>query len=442
MRSLLIALVLLVFSGYAGIVSAQPVYLLEASVDNPAPYVGQPVIYTVRLYQQREAENVRFQPPAFAGFGQSADEFVSQTSTTRNGQMYRVTEQQRVLYPSQTGQQTIAPFQVQIPETPFQPGADLATDALMLDVQPLPPGAPPDFTSAIGQYDMQASAERSVSGVGQALLFQVQVSGSGNLEQVNAPDVDFPPGVDVFRESPVFVRESVNLARKVFRWSLVVRDPGTLTIPSVRFTFFNPQTAAYTTRRTAPVSVQIPVEESARVTVTVQPVSETAATPDTPDMSPVSETLPETQVLFNLLPGVLVILLLLAGGVLTFRWMRRETRSDPPRRTPKKSPEKISLRDAQNRLRQAAQMPPKDAHQQIEQLLLDYLSAQTGHPVTQETVQQATVHLPDKLQRYLIACLNDAGRRRYAPVDKQDVRQLVRRVNRVLQAVARVSDEP
>lgn len=438
MRSLWIALGLVLFAGYGGLVSAQPDYILEASVDNATPYVGQPVIYTVRLYQQREAENVRFQPPAFSGFGQSLDDFVTQNRTSRNGQMYRVTEQQRVLYPAQTGQQTIAPFQVRIPETPFQPGADLATDSISLTVQPLPADAPADFSNAIGQYDVQASTDKTVSGVGQVILFRVQVSGSGNLEQVNAPDVAFPAGVDVFRESPVFVREAVNLATKSFRWSLVPRDPGTLTVASVQFTFFNPQTATYTTRRTAPVSVQITAEESAAVTVTPRAVSEPVATSGAPVTASEPNTSPDAQTVLNLWPVLLVSGLLLAGCVMILRWMFRETRSDPPRRTPDKPSRKISLRDVQVQLKQAAQMPPKDAHQQIEQLLLDYLSTRTGQPVTRETVEQATAHLPQRLQRYLIACLNDAGSRRYAPVDKQDVQQLVHRVNRVIQAMERL----
>lgn len=433
MRSVLITWMILCC---VTITAAQPPYLLEASVDTTTPYVGQPVIYTLRLYQQQEAGDIRFLPPPFAGFGQSSDEFVTQTGTSRNNQTYRVTEQQYILYSSAPGEQTIAPFRVMIPETPFQPGAELQTSPVTLNIQPLPADAPANFTNAVGQYDIQSSVDPERDRTGNLITFRLSVTGSGNLEQVNAPDVNFPPELDVFSEQPQFNRESITLATKEFRWSLVAEQPGSITIPSVSFTFFNPQTAAYTTRRTAPVSITI-TGSTNNTPSTVTPTPQTTVTPSaTTADTPAENTLPQQSAdrTFSrffpvvLLTGMLFIVLIISLGVL-YRRNRTQNKSISAAKSPAKK--SATLKDVQRRLKAASQQPPKEAHQRIEQILLSYLGTD------RDNVDSKIAHLPLQIQQYLLDCLNDAGSRRYAPVSRDDVHRLIHRVNRVIQAIER-----
>jgi hypothetical protein len=116
---------------------AQSDNFVEASIDVQAPYVGQPVIYTIRVFTTREIENTTITEPRFDGFGRSsfvADAVVA--SESRSGVAYTVIEHALLLYPLRTGEQTIEPLRIDIPETPFRLNRSLSMCSHFLKAHP------------------------------------------------------------------------------------------------------------------------------------------------------------------------------------------------------------------------------------------------------------------------------------------------------------------
>ena len=128
MRRVIILLLICISSS---LTFAQSEDFVEVSIDIDVPYVGQPLIYSIRVYTTRDVQNTTVIEPRFDGFGRSS--FVSDatvSSEARNGSVYTVVEHSLLLYPLRAGEQTIDPLRIEIPETPFESATSVQTEAL------------------------------------------------------------------------------------------------------------------------------------------------------------------------------------------------------------------------------------------------------------------------------------------------------------------------
>jgi hypothetical protein len=136
----------------------------------------------------------------------------------------------------------------------------LVTDAIKLEIKPLPAGAPEGFSGAVGNYSVAASADRSDAKAGEAVNFSVTVTGSGNLKAVTAPKLPELPDFKVFDTmSSLDIKKEGDVisGKKTFTYILVPRSEGRRTVPAVKFAFFDPKAGAYRSAQTSPVTLQV-----------------------------------------------------------------------------------------------------------------------------------------------------------------------------------------
>ena len=236
--------------------STNAIHQVEAEVDTSEPYVNAPLTYTFRyLYTTvlptRESPTPRL--PSFSNF--RIEEISTPPSQTRQirGKTFWVEAHVRQLYPQKTGQIVIEPAELVLP---LRSGhRTLKTKPLKLTVQPLPEvGKPPNFSGAIGEYQVSAQVARSSVEVGKALTLSVRVSGRGNIETVTAPKLPPMPGVIV--SGPTLTEDSTPTSRS-YAFALIPSQRGGLRIPAIAYTYFNPHRAVYATTHTAPIPVSV-----------------------------------------------------------------------------------------------------------------------------------------------------------------------------------------
>ncbi len=160
---------------------------VEASVDNPNPYIGQQIIYEFKLYDAVGLTNPLYQPSDFEGFWRVDIGILFQTTEQINGRQYSVTTIATALYPTQSGEITVRPSSVVLPETVFRAKTTLTADRLSLKVQSLPAGQPADFGGAVGQFNVSAALDRQTVNQGEPITMMLTVSGTGNVEQLPLP---------------------------------------------------------------------------------------------------------------------------------------------------------------------------------------------------------------------------------------------------------------
>jgi hypothetical protein len=141
---------------------------------------------------------------------------------------------------------------------PSQPlkreGVKVTVEALPLPAQPTP-GAP-TYTGAL---QLEAALEPAQAKVGEAVTLRVTAKGTGNLRGLTLPNpsvrgVDtLAPEIDDQLASPL---DRLG-GQRTFRWLLLPRQPGTLTVPSFLVDAFDPQSGRYQVVRSAPLTLTV-----------------------------------------------------------------------------------------------------------------------------------------------------------------------------------------
>jgi len=237
-------------------------YFIEAEVDNATPFQGQEIVYTFRFYQAGDLfSQPDYTAPAFTGFWSKelADQQTNY-STEAAGRPYRVTELQTVLVPTVTGELTIDPAGLSIPGDFFSSGAELQTQPVTVNVQPLPQNAPDSFRGAVGQFDISATTDVTQTEVNDTVTMTVNITGSGNLETMPDPVWTEGPEWRSF-DSKATVNAQVVDGRlqgsRTYERVLLPTEGGDLVLPAIDFSYFNPQTGAYETKSTAPITINV-----------------------------------------------------------------------------------------------------------------------------------------------------------------------------------------
>jgi BatD DUF11 like domain len=135
----------------------------------------------------------------------------------------------------------------------------VATQSAKLEVKPLPKdGQPENFSGAIGQFSLQASAAPKQAAAGDPISLNVTVSGRGNFDAMGAPallDADgwrtYPPGekFEASQSDPIGFN-----GEKRFEYMIMARDDRSKT-PVAELSFFDPAIEKYVTVRSNAIAV-------------------------------------------------------------------------------------------------------------------------------------------------------------------------------------------
>lgn len=408
----------------------------EGEVDNSNPYVGQPVVYTLRIFSQDTINsNSTIIEANFFGFGRSSIilDPLSYTDTIE-GITYNVIEKSYVIYPLRAGELTIEPFQIDIPETPFAPANTLFVDAVTIRVQDYPEPKPENFGNAVGQFDILAEASPSNLNSGDALAMNLTVSGTGNLEQMLAPELDLPETWRILETNSEFQQDNLRFGNRIFSWTVIVEGDGLVDFPAIEFSYFNPQTRRYESRQTAPIALDIaPSAQQTEVTIEVSPIAvETVFVPELLQVR--SGLLPFT------LPTWFWILWIFPPLFSFFVWLLTRPKSENVKKQAKtrKRSGSRALKDLKKTLEQAQSLEPKTAYQEIAGSIYTYLGSKTGEIVSNNNVSEVLIDYPGNYRKALLSCLEEANSGQYAPIGEEDVNRLVQRVLRVCTAIEEV----
>ncbi len=242
---------------------------VRATVSQSAAVVGQQVTVTLRVYSRVGARLASSRWPKLDGF------FIVPRDTSRSqadqkyvdGKLYRfLVLAQKALFPIQSGELTIAPIEVEmeISSSPFLPvvSKTLYTKPLTVSVRDLPAaGRPEDFRSGnVGQFSLSGGVDSTEVALNQPVTYTLRLQGTGNIQGVRPPKLPelarfkiFDPTVDV----QVGKRGRTVKGTKSFEYILVPLASGTLEIPSLSFSFFDPRQSAYRTLKTKVQQIRV-----------------------------------------------------------------------------------------------------------------------------------------------------------------------------------------
>jgi len=279
-------------------------FILHQKLSETECYVGQPLVYTVVWYVNRNIEGFQFllpvlEDPRFEDVDFPEDKnYSGQDGIVINldgskviarrgetGQHITVTLR-RILIPREPGEYSLEPASVSSrvvtgyrQQRGGQPGSlfndrffdDMfgrrqpvtkqfltQSPPLQLNVLPLPDeNRPRGFSGLVGEYSIAAEASPTEVNVGDPITLNIMVTGSKYLDNVILPPLKNQPGMDVFKMPDEIGQGEIDGKVKVFTQTIRAKDPSITEIPAIRLDYFNPQTGAYETAHSNSIPLQV-----------------------------------------------------------------------------------------------------------------------------------------------------------------------------------------
>lgn len=196
----------------------------------------------------------------------------------RNGTTYKTgTILQYVIFPQQSGKLTIPSITfdctviqqdhtMDLAEAFFNGGGTIGVavkrevPALTIDVEKLPEPRPAGFSGAVGKFDIQGKVLSPTVRTNEVITYRITLNGLGNMKLITAPAVAFPKDFDTYDAKTTDNSEVTAQGLKgqlTFDYTFVPRNVGKYTIPAVEFVYFDTESGAYRTIRTAPVTLHV-----------------------------------------------------------------------------------------------------------------------------------------------------------------------------------------
>ena len=364
---------------------------VTAYVDDDTPYLGQQITYTFKFYRRSALfpsfgryGQPRFAPPGFSGFWKIQEPGQDEYTETIGSNRYQVVELTTVLFPTVVGTLVIEPAGLTVPIDFFEAPNYLEAESIVVEVLPLPPGAPAGFTGAVGKFNVSADVGDTDGKVNEPVQLTVRVVGEGNIDSL--PDPAWPDFDDwrVF-ESPSDTSSRLIDGRfvgtRTYNSVLVPQKAGVLTIPEIGYTYYDPGIEEYVEAASQPIVMSI-AEGDGMSPLPPLPGGGTAverAGSDVRHIKPVPSSLHESG---GGLTGSAVYwavwgipLLAIAGAV---AWRRRQTASESGIAAARK---RNALPAARSALARAGESGA-DPRVAVADILLEYLSARLDVSVT------------------------------------------------------------
>lgn len=243
---------------------------LVAEVSKTNPYLNEAITVVYKLYVSPSIRVSNYRPldsPKYNNFW-SQDIPVQRLNAengTYKGKPYRYVVLKRVvLYPQKSGKLDIEPLSLDVTvDVPTnkrdffggrvytQTNKTVSAGNRTINVKALPTaGKPANFGGAVGDFDFSVTTSKTSLNASESLQAVVEVSGQGNLKLFQLPTPELPSSLEVYDpEHNEDIRTTLAGTRGKISdsYTIVPSFKGKYPVPSISFSYFNPNTASYHT---------------------------------------------------------------------------------------------------------------------------------------------------------------------------------------------------
>ena len=243
---------------------------IRAEVNKTTVYRGEQLFATYKLYSAYPVRGSdRQKLPDLNGFYSSHIDFEQSQPRQEvlNGKRYYVFDLRKyILFPQKSGELQVDDIEfdltVQVKsdepiQTFFGPryrmidkSITLTSKPITINVKPLPKPQPASFSGAVGKFNFTAGVSPTAVETNESVTLTYKISGSGNINLIDHPTHALPVEFEVYDPK-------INLSKsqksntlsgtKTWEYLMIPRNPGTYTIESPAFSYFDPVKEEYIT---------------------------------------------------------------------------------------------------------------------------------------------------------------------------------------------------
>ena len=258
---------------------------VEASLSSKKAYIGEQLVYTFRLFHRVDAKNLNLKLP-FDSKWFHKENLGEPKSYIRiiNGIQYHVQELSMAIFPLMKGLVNIPASAIELDllyktqnrnrqdplsqffSDPFFSQRTqvqhkvLRSQPLVVDVLPLPKGAPKGFKNLIGEFEISSKIGKRNLEVGDTTTLTVTVSGTGDIKGVTIEEPDLKNHFKIYPDKPEvkqIVDKNQIRGEKVFKFALVPLVKGRKTLPQFTLPYFDTKKGGYYIAKTQAIPLNI-----------------------------------------------------------------------------------------------------------------------------------------------------------------------------------------
>lgn len=249
-------------------------------------YEQEGLLVTFKLYAGRNVNVVsanQLKLPDFEGFlVQDVElpqnkQFVLENYKGKNYGV--ITLKEAVIYPQRSGKITIPTGKLEVtlrvpspnkrPRSVFDFFEDngyvdvnkmLTSNAVTIDVKPLPAGKPASFSGAVGNFNMTSSINTGRLKTDEAVTIKVDITGNGNVKLIKNPEVVFPNDFEVYDpkvNTDIKTTSAGSAGTKTIEYMAIPRYAGDFEIPAIAFSYFDTKSNSYKTLTSGPYKLHV-----------------------------------------------------------------------------------------------------------------------------------------------------------------------------------------
>lgn len=250
--------------------SVEPPRELDAftEVDDRRPWAGQQITLTLSFLQAhtlRLMGNAEYEPPSTEGLVAEPLPDGPQRSEVIDGTTYQVATRRTALIAPAPGEYTIGPATISFRRSFMHGEETITTDPITITVRPLPSeGKPEDFSGAVGRIQLGMSLSTNEVRVGEAVSLRLDISGTGDLRQIEPPEVRVEGDAPVYQSGedrqigPQRTADGYAIGGRVsFDYLIMPRLAGTLRLKPIVVHYFDPDVERYQAAMTSPSTITV-----------------------------------------------------------------------------------------------------------------------------------------------------------------------------------------
>ena len=216
-------------------------------------YEGESVLLNAKVYSQFNASHLEdYQAYSLDAaldkheIGNSTHIVVEEEKIKRNT-YYTFIYDKKVVFPIGSGKMTIDPFKLILRQG--LDGMPIVSSSATIEVKPLPGNVPKSFIGAVGQFSITRKVENGNFNQGDVFSLILEISGFGNLQNINEPKLNLPSGFAVYGDPTIqedFVYGSRGAEGKIsYEYNIQLTRSGNLTLPETTIAYFDPAKEKY-----------------------------------------------------------------------------------------------------------------------------------------------------------------------------------------------------
>ena len=237
---------------------------IVAQPDKQSVYLDEPLLVTYRLYTNQLVSSLEVKEEKDSG-GYGKENYSEPTrlnyeDTVINNRPYKTAVLKTLaVSPNRTGEITLPQISANVlVGTMGLFSRSLTTAPVKITVKPLPEsGRPVSYTGAVGHFTVTDNLSTQTVRLGEALEYQLVISGKGNFNQFSYPP--YPEQAD-FRVATPSTDDQLQagmLGKRTIRYLLIPKREGEYRLPGVEFNWFDPVSESWQTFRSRPYPVKV-----------------------------------------------------------------------------------------------------------------------------------------------------------------------------------------